>query len=99
VRHAFVSAARPMRVRAPNVGRTTQGIGVADLDNMFVGMIPMHMMQVTIMEVIHVGMMAHSRVSAARTMLVSVIRMMLLVGEGHGLLLNLRGLGRQVAES
>jgi hypothetical protein len=61
--------------------------------------VPMHMMQVTIMEVIHVGMMAHSRVSAARTMLVSVIRMMLLVGEGHGLLLNLRGLGRQAGES
>jgi hypothetical protein len=99
VGHAFMSAARPMRVRAPDVGRTTQGIGVADLDNMFLDMIPMHVMQLTIVEVIHVAMMAHSRVSAARTMLVSVIRMMLLVGEGHGLLLNLWGLGRRVAES
>jgi hypothetical protein len=89
VGYAFVSAPRPMRVRAPDVGRTTQGIGVADLDNMFVDMIPMHVMQMTIVEVIHVVMMAHCRMSAARTMLVSVIWMMLLVGEDHGLLLNL----------
>jgi hypothetical protein len=89
VGHAFVSAARPMRVRALDVGRATQGIGVADLDKMFVDMIPMHVMQMTIVEVIHMAVMAHGRVSAARTMLVSVIKMMLLVGEGHGLLLNL----------
>jgi hypothetical protein len=84
VRHAFVSAARPMRVRAPGFGRAPRGIGVADLDDVFVDMILVHVMQMTVVEVIDVAMMAHGRVSAARTMLVSVIRMMRLVAEGHG---------------
>ena len=96
VGHAFVSAARPMRVKAPGVGRATRGIGVADLDNMFVNMIPMHVMQVTIVKIIDMAMMAHSRVSTARTMLVSVIRMMLLVAEGHGFARQSWGLVRQL---
>jgi hypothetical protein len=83
VGHPIVSAARPMRVRASGVGRAAQGIGVADLDNVFVDMIPMHVMQMTIMEVIDMAVMAHSRVSTVRTMLMGVIRMMRLVAEGH----------------
>jgi hypothetical protein len=73
-----------MRVRAPGVGRAAQWIGVADLDDMFVNVIPMHMMQMTIVEVIDMAVMAHSCVSATRTMFMSVIRMMLLVAGGHG---------------
>jgi hypothetical protein len=84
VGHAFVSAARPMRVRAPGVGRAARGVGIANLNNMFVDVVRMHVMQMTIVEVIDMAMMAHSRVPAARTMLMSVIRMMLLVAEGHG---------------
>jgi hypothetical protein len=99
VGHAFVSAARPMRMRAPGVGRATRGVGVADLDNMFVDVIPMHVMQMTIVEVIDMAMMAHSRVSTARTMLVSVIGMMLLVAEGHGFARQSKGLVRQVVEA
>ena len=83
VRHAFVSAAQPMRVRAPGVGRAARRIGVADLNNMFVDMIPMHVVQMTIVEVIDMALMAHSRVSTLRTMLMGVIRMMPLVAEGH----------------
>ena len=83
VRHGFVSAARPMRMRAPGLRRAAQGIGVADLDNVFVDMIPMHVMQMTIVEVIDMAMMAHSRVSTTRTMLMRVIRMMLLGADGH----------------
>ncbi|SRR5579871_5378372 len=92
VGYPFVSAVRPMRVRAPGVGRAARRIGVADLDNMFLDMIPTHVMQMAIVEVIDMAMMAHSRVSTARTMPVSVIRMMLLVAEGHRLLVNLGGL-------
>jgi hypothetical protein len=84
VGHAFVSAARPMRVRAPGVGRAARGVGVGDLNNMFVDVVPMHVVQMTIVEVIDMAMMAHSGVSTARTMLMSVIRMMLLVAQGHG---------------
>src|SRR5262249_15185456 len=83
VRHRFVSAARPMRMRAPGLRCAQQGIGVADLDNVFVDMIPMHVMQMTIVEVIDVAIMAHGRVSTTRTMLMHVIRMMLLGADGH----------------
>ena len=83
VRHGFVSAARPMHMGAPGLGRAAQGIGIADLDNVFVDMIPMHVMQMTIVEVIDMAMMAHSRVSTTRTMLMRVIRMMLLGADGH----------------
>jgi hypothetical protein len=84
VGNAFVSAARPMRVRAPGFGRAPRGIGLADLDNMFVDMVSVDVMQMTIVKVINMAMMTHSRVSAARTMLMRVIGMMLLVAEGHG---------------
>jgi hypothetical protein len=84
VGHAFVSTARSMRVRAPGVGGAARGIGVADLDDMFVNVIPMHMMHVTIVEVIDMAVMAHSCVSATRTMPMRVIRMMLLVAGRHG---------------
>jgi hypothetical protein len=85
VGHRFVSAVRPMRVSAPGVGRAARGVGVADLNNMFVDMIPVHVMQMTIVEVVDMAMMAHRRVSTVRTMLVSVIGMMVLAAEGHGL--------------
>jgi len=83
VGYAFMSAVWPMRVRAPGVRRAARGIGLAHFDNMFVDMIFMNVMQMTIVEVIDMAMMAHSRVSTARTMLMSVIRMMLLVAGRH----------------
>ena len=46
-------------------------------------MIPMHVMQMTIVEIIDVAIVAHSRVSTTRTMLMGVIRMMLLGAHGH----------------
>jgi len=83
VRHGFVSAARPMPMRASGLRCTPQGIGVADLNNVFVDMILMHVMQMTIVEVIDVTIMTHSRVSTTRTMLMGVIRVMLLGAHGH----------------
>jgi hypothetical protein len=85
VGHRFVSAARPMRVSASGIGRAARGVGVADLNNMFVHMIPVHVMQMTIVKVVDMAMMAHRRVSTVRTVLMCVIGMMLLVAEGHGL--------------
>jgi hypothetical protein len=84
--YAFVSAARSMRVRAPGVAGAARGIGIADLDDMFVDMVPMHVVQVAIMEVVHMTVVAHSRVSTVRAMLMRVIRVMLLVAGRHGLL-------------
>ncbi len=87
-----MSAPRAVGVRAPGIWRAARGIGVADLDNMFVDMIAMRVMQMTIVEVIDMVMMAHSCVSTARTMLMSVIRMMRLVAEGHVFLAYLENL-------
>jgi hypothetical protein len=84
VRHAFMSAVWPMRVRAPGLRRAARRVGLADFDNMFVDMIFMNVMQMTIVEIIDMAMMAHGRVSTVRTMPMSVIRMMLLVAGRHG---------------
>jgi hypothetical protein len=84
VRHLFMSAARTMRVRAPGFGRAAQRVGIAHLDNMFVDMISMHVMQMTVVQIIDMVLMVHSRVPTVGTMLMCVIRMMPLGAGGHG---------------
>jgi len=84
VRYAFVAAIRTMRMRAPGPGRTAQGVGVANFDNVFVDMISMRVMQMTIMQVIDMAIMAHSRVPTVRTMLMCVFRMTRFCAGGHG---------------
>jgi hypothetical protein len=84
VRHLFMSASRTMRMRAPSLGRAAQGVGIANLDNMFVDMISMHVMQMTIVQIIDMAVMAHGRVPTVGTMLMCVIRMMRLGAGGHG---------------
>src|SRR5262249_1429821 len=83
VRHPFVSAARTMRMRALGLGRTAHGVGIANLNNMFVDMIFMHVMQMTIVKIIDVLVMAHSRVPTVGAMLMFVFRMMALGAGGH----------------
>jgi hypothetical protein len=84
VRHLFMSAARTMRVRAPGFGRAAQRVGIAHLNNMFVDMISMHVMQMTVVQIIDMVLMVHSRVPTVGTMLMCVIRMMPLGAGGHG---------------
>jgi hypothetical protein len=84
VRHLFVSAARTMRMRAPGFGRAAQRVGIAHLDNMFVDMIFMHVMQMTVVQIIDMVLMVHSRVATVGTMLMYVIGMMPLGAGGHG---------------
>ena len=69
VRHLFVSATRTMGMRAPGLERAAHGVGVANLDNMFVDMIFMHVMQMTIVQIIDMVVMAYSRVPTVGTML------------------------------
>jgi hypothetical protein len=83
VRHAFMSATRPMCVRASRVRRAAQGVGGADLNNVLLDMIFMHVVQMTIVQVVDMVLMRHGGVSTARTMLMSVIWMMLLVAKRH----------------
>jgi hypothetical protein len=88
VRHLLVSTARTMRVWAPGLGRAAHGVGIANLNKMFVDMIFMHVMQMTIVQIIDMIVMAYSRVPTVGTMLMCVTRMMPLGAGGHeGLLI------------
>ena len=48
MRNGFVSAIGVMRVWAASLGRAVHGIGAADGDNMFVDMIPMHVVEMAV---------------------------------------------------
>ena len=76
VGHGFVSAARPVLMRAPGLRRAARGIGVADLDDVEVDMVLMHVVQAAIMQVIDMAVVAHGGMPATRTMLMCVIRSM-----------------------
>jgi hypothetical protein len=76
VGHGFVSAARPMRMRAPGLRRAARRIGGADLDDMEVDVVAMHVVQAAIVQIIDMAVVAHGGVPAARTMLMCVIGMM-----------------------
>src|SRR5258706_13857258 len=62
VRHLFVSAARTMRMRAPGLGRAAHGVGMANLDNMFADMVFMHVMKMTIVQIIDMVVMENTLV-------------------------------------
>jgi hypothetical protein len=62
---------------------TTLGIGGTNFDDMLINMILVHMMKVTIMEIIDVVLMAYCCMSTIRTVLVSMVRVLLLITSGH----------------
>jgi hypothetical protein len=84
VRHGFVSAARTVLMSAPCFGRTAQGVGVGDVDDVLVDVISMHVMQMTIVQVIDMAVMAYGRVPAVRTVSMRVIMMMRFGTGSHG---------------
>lgn len=81
VGNGFMAAARSMDMggimpRAAVFRRTGSRIGGAYLDDMFVHMIAMRVMQVPVVKVVDMIAVADSRMTAARLMLVVVIEMM-----------------------
>lgn len=64
-------------------GRTDVGIAVADLNEVFVYMVTMHVMQVPIMQVINVIAVLDGGMSAARPMLVRMIFMFWICAIAH----------------
>ncbi len=74
MRHRFVSAVWTVRVRAMDFGRALHGICSADRDGVLIHVILMHMMEMAIVQVVHMIAMANRSVSAVRAMLVSVVR-------------------------
>jgi hypothetical protein len=89
VRHRLVPASLTvdmMRVvpAAPVLRCAPVGIGRRHLDGVLVDVIAMHMMQMAVVEVIHVVAMANGRMSAAGTVLVRVVGVLAAGAGAHG---------------
>jgi hypothetical protein len=83
MRHSFMSAVWTVHVRAVDVRRALQGIRCADRDQMFINVIPMHVVKMTIVQIVHMAIVANCSVSAVRAMLVSVVGVVFLGTCGH----------------
>jgi hypothetical protein len=73
MRHLFMSAVRAVGVGAVDLRRARHGIGGINRDDMFVHVILVHMMEMSIMEIVHVTAMADRRVPASRAMPVNMV--------------------------
>ena len=87
MRNGFVSAIRPVRVRAAGLGSAVHGIGGVDGDDMLVDMILVHVVQVPVMQIIHMPLVANRDVSAVWAVPMAVIGVMRQVTRGHDVLL------------
>jgi hypothetical protein len=83
MRHRFVSAVWTVRVRAMDFGRALHGICGVDRDGVLIHVILVHMMEMAIVQIVHMIVMANSSVSAVRAMLVSVVGVVFLGTCGH----------------
>jgi hypothetical protein len=83
MRHRFMSAFWTVRVRAVDLRRALQGICCVDRDDMFIHMILVHVMEMAIVQIVHMTVMANRSVSAVRAMLVSVVGVVFLGTCGH----------------
>jgi hypothetical protein len=83
MRHCFMSAVRTVRVGAVNLRRAFHGIGGADRNGMFVHVIVVHMVEMTIVKIVHMAVMANRGVPAFRAMAMGVVGMVFLGASGH----------------
>jgi hypothetical protein len=83
MRHRFMSAVWTVRVRAVDLRRALRGICCADRDEMFIDVIPVHVVEMTIVQIVHMTLVANRSVSAVRAMLVSVVGVVFLGTCGH----------------
>jgi len=86
--HSLVSAPGAVGVSAAfRIGRAAHGIDVAYGNHVLVDMVSVHVMQVTVVQIIDMAIMPDGSMSAVRAMLMGVVGMMLLVTYGHRSLL------------
>lgn len=88
MRHRFVATAGAVNVvwcmpGATMIRRATVGIFLRYLDRMLVDMIVVHMVQVAVMEIIHMAVVLYRRVAAGRAVLMGVVGMMRSAAGGH----------------
>ena len=81
--HGCVAAGWAMLVRAVRLRRTLHGIGGGDRDDMLINMILVHVVEVTVMQIIDVAFVANGRMATVGAMLVGMVRMMLLGTGSH----------------
>lgn len=88
VGHGFMAAIRTVDVIGGVAGALAMGalvgIGGADVDDVLIHVIAMHVVQVAVVEIVDVPVMLDGGVSAIRPMLVAVIGVMLVVAGAHG---------------
>lgn len=88
MRHGVMSAGRAMGVIcAAGAARAMRGVGCADPDDMLVDMIGVHVVEVTIMEIVDMALMANRSMAAFWPVLVRMVGMVRLGAGGHGFLL------------
>jgi hypothetical protein len=83
MRHLFMSAVWTVCMRAVDLRRTVRGICAIDRDDMLVHVILVHVMEMTIVKIVHMAVMANRRVPALRAMHMSVVGMVFLGASGH----------------
>jgi hypothetical protein len=83
VRHRFVSAVRAMRMRAARLRCALHRVGGVDRDHVLVDVIAVHVVEMTIVQIVHMAVMANRRMTAVRFMLMGVVGMVFVAG-GHG---------------
>jgi hypothetical protein len=83
MRHCFMSAVWTVGVRAVDLRGALQGICCADRDDMFIHVIPVHVVEMTIVQIVYMTVVANRSVSAVRAMLMSVVGVVFLGTCGH----------------
>ena len=88
VRHCFVSAARSMHVAsivtsATMLRRASVGIRIRDLDDMLINMVAMHVMKVSVVQVIHVIAVADGDMATSGSMNVRMTGVLGFRAAGH----------------
>jgi hypothetical protein len=75
-----------MRVLTTRLRRALRGIGSIDCEDMFIHVVLVHVMEMAVMEIIDVAVVEDRRMPTVRTMLMSMVGMMLLGAGGHSIL-------------
>jgi hypothetical protein len=83
MRNGLMSAIWPMLVCAVRFGRAAHRILLIDRQCMFVDVILVHVMQMTVVKIVHMTVMPDRGVAAVRAMLMGVIGVVLLVAGSH----------------
>ena len=89
VRYGFVTATRAVGMpRTSHVRRALRRVCLADRQRMLIDVVPMHVVQVAVVQKVDMSVVADRSMSAVRVMLVMVIGVVRFVAGGHGFLLH-----------